>query len=401
MMKALIIGGGVCGPVTAMALQRAGWDAVIYESRERPLGDAGGYLTVATNGLDALRAIGCEGVVVQEGFPTRDIVMFNGAGKPLGRVPMGSTRDAGLISHTIKRAHLHRALHEEAARRGVRMEPGKRLTGARSLPGGGVRAEFADGSTASGDILIGCDGIHSKTRGIIDPSAPAPRYVGLLNFGGYVPGKSIGEAGAWHMFFGARAFFGYVPDDRGGTVWFANIPRAAATQPERDGTTGEQWRPWLAEWFAGDEGPMAELIGAGDLQLAADNTHDLPRVITWHRASMIVVGDAAHAPSPSSGQGASMAVEDGVVLAQCLRDVPGIDRAFAQFERIRRARVERIVAQGARSSSSKAAGPIGRMVRDRLLLLVFRYVVTPKSMAWIFEHHIEWAAPIASGARVA
>src|SRR5262245_43145775 len=124
-MKALIVGGGVCGPVTAMALQRAGVDAIIYESRERPLGDAGGYLTVATNGLDALRAIDCDGVVMDNGFPTRDIVMFNGAGKRLGRVPMGSTRDAGLISQTIKRAQLHRALHEEAARRGIRMELGK------------------------------------------------------------------------------------------------------------------------------------------------------------------------------------------------------------------------------------------------------------------------------------
>jgi 2-polyprenyl-6-methoxyphenol hydroxylase-like FAD-dependent oxidoreductase len=134
---------------------------------------------------------------------------------------------------------------------------------------------------------------------------------------------------------------------------------------------------------------MAELIASGDLQLAADNTHDLPKVHVWHPDSMIVIGDAAHAPSPSSGQGASMANEDGVVLAQCLRDVPGIDRAFSNFERLRRARVERIVAQGARSSS-KAAGPIGRIIRDRMLPLLFRYVVTEKSKAWMFEHHVDW-----------
>ena len=118
-MKALIIGGGVCGPVTAMALQRAGIDAVIFESREQPLGDAGGYLSVASNGLGALRAIEADRVVVQRGFPTREIVMFNGAGKPLAHVPIGSNHESGLVSRTIKRAHLHRALHEEAARRGV------------------------------------------------------------------------------------------------------------------------------------------------------------------------------------------------------------------------------------------------------------------------------------------
>lgn len=400
-MKALIIGGGVCGPVTAMALQRAGIDAVIFESRERPLGDAGGYLSVATNGLDALRAIDSDRLVVQRGFPTPDIVMLNGAGEPLARVPMGSNHESGLVSQTIKRAHLHRALHEEADRRGVRMESGKRLSNAHPIAGGGVRAAFTDGSSAIGDLLIGCDGIHSKTRSIIDPVAPRPRYIGLLNFGGYAPQKAIGESGAWHMVFGTRAFFGYVPDGLGGTVWFANIPRAAATEAEREQMTTEDWRAWLIDWFAQDHGPMAELIASGDLQLAADNAHDLPRVPAWHRDSMIVLGDAAHAPSPSSGQGASIAIEDGVVLAQCLRDVPGIDRAFAHFERLRRTRVERIVAQGARSSSSKAAGPIGRIVRDRMLPLVFRYVVTEKSMAWMFEHHIDWKGPVASNAKVA
>jgi 2-polyprenyl-6-methoxyphenol hydroxylase-like FAD-dependent oxidoreductase len=388
-MKALIIGGGVCGPVTGMALQRAGIDAVIFESRAQALGDAGGYLTVATNGLDALRAIDSDRLVTQRGFPTRDIVMFNGAGRPLARVPMGSTHETGLVSHTIKRAHLHRALHEEAARRGVLMESGKRLADAHPIAGG-VRAEFTDGSSATGDLLIACDGIHSKARTVIDRFAPKPRYVGLLNFGGYVQQKSVGEPGAWHMVFGTRAFFGYVPDGLGGTVWFANIPRAAATEVEREQMTVKEWKAWLIDWFARDHGPMAELIAAGDLQLAADNTHDLPKVPVWHRDSMIIIGDAAHAPSPSSGQGASMAIEDGVVLAQCLRDVPGTDRAFANFERLRRARVERIVAQGARSSSSKAAGPMGRIIRDRMLPLLFRYVVTEKSMAWMFEHHVDW-----------
>ena len=85
-----------------------------------------------------------------------------------------------------------------------------------------------------------------------------------------------------------------------------------------------------------------------------------------------------------------MALEDGVVLAQCLRDLSGIQNAFAAFERIRRNRVERIVAQGARSSSSKAAGPVGRILRDLALPFVFRHLVTEKSMAWMYEHHINW-----------
>jgi 2-polyprenyl-6-methoxyphenol hydroxylase-like FAD-dependent oxidoreductase len=387
-MHALIVGGGVCGPVTALALRRAGIDAVVYDARPGPI-DEGSYLTVATNGLDALRAIDAHAAVIDAGFPTPWTVLWSGTGKRLGRVPIGSTRSGREASHTIRRAHLQRALHDEAARRGVRIAYRKTLVGAETA-GARVRARFADGSDAVGDLLIGCDGVHSATRRVIDAAAPPPRYVGLLNFGGYTPGRAVGEAGAWHMIFGARAFFGYVPDRAGGTVWFANVPRHASTRAERDATSAGDWTRWLIGRFAADRGPAAELIAAGRLELAADNTHDLPSVPTWHRGPLIVIGDAAHAPSPSSGQGASMAIEDGVVLAQCLRDVSGVSNAFAVFEQVRRRRVERIVKQGARSSSRKAAGPIGRIVRDRILPLMFRYLVTAQSVAWMYEHHIDW-----------
>jgi 2-polyprenyl-6-methoxyphenol hydroxylase-like FAD-dependent oxidoreductase len=393
-MKALVIGAGVCGPVTAMALQRAGIDAIVYESHEPPTHDVGSYLTVATNGLDALRAIDAHLPVLRVAFPTDRSVLFSGNGKALGAVPLGSSGHRRDLSHTIKRAHLHRVLHDEAARRGVKIEFGRRLVG---VDGTGlqVEARFDDGSRAAGDCLIGCDGVHSMTRTIIDPRAPRPRYVGLLNFGGYTPGISVGEQGAWHMIFGARGFFGYVPDRAGGTVWFANVPRHPSTEAERKSTTGEEWKRSLIDLFAGDRGPAVDLIREGRLQLVADNTHDLPSVPVWHQAPLIVIGDAAHAPSPSSGQGASMALEDGVILAKCLRDVSGVQNAFSTFERLRRRRCERIVAQGARSSSSKAAGPIGRVLRDLMLPFVLRHVVTEQSTAWIYDHHIDWESRVA------
>ena len=395
-MKALIVGAGVCGPVTAVALKRVGIDAVVYDAHGPTAAGAGSYLTVATNGLDALRAIDAHGPVLQAGFPTSRTALFSGTGKRLGTVPIGSTRGERDVSYTLKRADLHRALHDEAARRGVPIELGKRLVGA-EVTASGVRAQFEDGSHAVGDLLIGCDGVHSVTRTLIDPGAPPPRYVGLLNFGGYTPGTAVGEAGTWHMIFGARAFFGYVPDAAGGTAWFANVPRHPSNRTERESTSAQQWRHRLIALFANDRGPATELIGAGRLQLIADNTHDLPSVPAWHKAPIIIIGDAAHAPSPSSGQGASMALEDAVVLAKCLRDQSSTQEAFTAFERMRRSRVERIVAHGARSSNSKTAGPVGRVLRDLALPLVFRHLVTEKSLAWMYDHHIEWNGSAASG----
>jgi 2-polyprenyl-6-methoxyphenol hydroxylase-like FAD-dependent oxidoreductase len=258
-----------------------------------------------------------------------------------------------------------------------------------------VVAAFADGGREQGDLLVGADGVHSVTRRLLDPAAPAGRYVGLVNFGGYTPDSAgTNEPGTWRMIFGRRAFFGYVADPAGGTVWFANVPRPAVTPAERAATTAGQWQRQLVELFAGDHGPASDLVAAGTLELAGDSTHDLPSVPTWHRGPMVIVGDAAHAPSPTSGQGASMAAEDGVVLAQCLRDLPSIPEALAAYEGRRRARVERIVAQGARTGSAKTPGPVGRVLRDLALPLVFKLLVTERSMAWIYDHHIDWDAPV-------
>jgi FAD-dependent urate hydroxylase len=395
-MKALIAGGGVAGPVTAMALQRAGIEAVVYEAYVPDGGEAGSYLTVATNGLDALRAIDADKPVLAAGFPTPTNILLSGTGRRLGAVSNGGRLADGTVSHTIKRPRLYRALHDEAAGRGIRIEYGKRLTGAEVTAGGGVVATFEDGTRATGDLLVGADGVHSATRRLLDPAAPAPRYVGLANFGGYTPGGAgAGEPGAWQMIFGRRAFFGYVDDPDGGTVWFANVPRPAVTPAERAATTPEQWQRQLVELFAGDHGPASRLIADGYLELAGDSTHDLPSVPTWHRGPMVIVGDAAHAPSPTSGQGASMAAEDAVVLAQCLRDLPTIGDALAAYEGLRRRRVERIVAQGARTGRAKTPGPVGRVLRDLALPLVFKLLVTERSQAWIYDHHIDWDTPVA------
>lgn len=111
---------------------------------------------------------------------------------------------------------------------------------------------------------------------------------------------------------------------------------------------------------------------------------------------MIVIGDAAHTAAPSSGQGAAMVFEDAVQLARCLRDRPDVPAAFAAYERLRRERVERVVAQGKRTSGTKVAGPVGRLVRDLALPVIARRVARDDgaSLAWLYDHHIDWAAPV-------
>ncbi|MGH9310243.1 MAG: FAD-dependent oxidoreductase [Vicinamibacterales bacterium] len=395
--KALIIGCGIGGPVAAMALQRAGIDAAIYEAHAQPADDVGLFLNVATNGLDALRTLDGHEQVLRDGFPTPRMIMFSGTGKRLGDVPNGGMLADGTTSLTIRRGLLHRALRDEAFRRGIRIEPGKRLIGVERRSNA-IVARFEDRTSAEGDILVGFDGLHSRTREILDRSAPRPRYAGMLSLGGIARATHVPPTpGAYHMIFGARAFFGYsVPRSRD-VYWFANLPRPVEPTPrELADTPSGAWKRELLELFAGDAGPAAAIVEATEDEIGAYPVHDLPAVPRWHDDRMVLAGDAAHATSPSSGQGASIAIEDALVLAKCLRDVARPKDAFAEYVALRRSRVERIVRYSSSVGRTKTAGPVARRVRDLVMPLALKWFASASAQSWMYSYHIDWNDRIAA-----
>jgi 2-polyprenyl-6-methoxyphenol hydroxylase-like FAD-dependent oxidoreductase len=297
-------------------------------------------------------------------------------------------------SRTLKRADLYAALRDEAVRRGVEISYGKRLTDA-SLKSDGVTAVFEDGSSATGDLLIGADGLRSRTRSLIDPAAPRARHLGLLNTGGFAPAglKVPGEPGVQNFIFGRRCFFGYLIHPSGEIWWFANPPSPKEPTPAELAAT--PWRARLLDLFKDDQGPMLPIIEATGHILPGWNTYDFPTVPRWFNDRMVIIGDAAHATSPSSGQGASMAIEDAVVLGQCLRDVPSTREAFATFERLRRTRVERVVAQGKRNGSGKAPGLVGAVMRDLFMPVMARRMEKKDMLGWITGHRLVWDNKVA------
>lgn len=417
MTSALVIGAGIAGPVAAMALQRAGIDVVVHEVRPTPPADEGTWLTIACNGLDALAAIGAHRVATSTGFATPANRLMSRKGTALRTFTIGDPLADGTVSHTVKRAHLARALAEEAERRGISIHRGRELVAATVTEHGRAMATFADGTTATADVLIGCDGIRSVVRDAIDPAAPPPRYVEMVNFGGRVPAEELDDlaltdAGVWHMSYGARAFFGHVVDPHGGAVWFANVPGPPIDRDDRARTSPATWRRMLEEVFADDPGPARFLVTRGVLEVAGDNVFDHPATPRWHDRSLVIIGDAAHAPSSISGQGAGLALEDAVVLAQCLRDVHPIPLALEQYEHIRRVRVERMVEQVSRGLTNKVPGRIaygaipvvgpliarserGRRwdaaARELALRAVYRWFITQRTAQWAYDHHIDWA----------
>ncbi|WP_375389445.1 FAD-dependent monooxygenase [uncultured Amnibacterium sp.] len=385
-MRALIVGGGVAGGAAALALEDAGIEAIVLERRDEAAAAGGSYLTLAPNGLAAAAALGVLPRLADVGFPTDTHLLVGASGTPLGRVSIGVPLASGLRGLTLRRSDLVGVLTAEAVRRGIAVRRGAAVRGV-----DGTTVELDGGERVDADVLIGADGVRSVVRSAIDPGAPAPRYVGLTNFGGITRGTPVAarlEQRAWTMVFGRRAFFGAHPTPAGDVVWFVNVPEPEIARDVRAATSGDAWRDRLAGLVAGDPGDAEHLIRAGVLELAGDSTYDLPTVPCWRRGSVVLIGDAAHAPSPSSGQGASLALEDAVVLARELRGAEDPATALARFESARRRRVERIVSAGARSSSSKIPGPLGMRVQEAVMRVLLRTVVTERGSAWMTGYRV-------------
>ncbi len=348
----------------ALAARRVGLDVTVLERRERLDPDEGSWITLAPNGLDALAVLGVLDAARTIGHPGHTNRLFGATGRLLGEVPLGTPLADGTVALTMKRSALSTLLAEAAVASGADLRLGAACAETEDRGRDGVRATLADGTSVAGDLLVGADGVHSRLRPALDPDAPPARYVGLTNFGGITRGA--GDTGlapeAWHFVFGHRCFTGAFPLAGGDVAWFVNVPRPQIGRDERAGTPETQWRAWLADLASTDVGPAADLIAAGTLELAGDNTFDLARVPTWRGPASVLVGDAVHAPSPSSGQGAAMALEDAVVLVGLVAR-HGLD-GTARYEAARRRRVEGIVRAGARSSSAKIPGPVGRRVME-------------------------------------
>lgn len=358
MTRILIIGGGIAGIATAMAAAKAGLDATVYEAHPHTDTDIGAFLTLASNGMLALAQIDAADPVTRVGFDLTAMRVLSDTGTELATVPLGGHADPLARYRCLRRAELCAALRAEAAGRGITVRHGKRLA-TRTEDSTGVTAHFTDGDTARGDLLIGADGLNSTVRTLLDPAAPAPRYAGQCVFYGYTTDARPPHVPARiEMLRGSTAAFGYTVSPEGETYWFARVPDPELSAQEITGGTVQRWREMLVAVLRKDTTPAADIVAATGEQLMATNARDLPVGMRWHRGRTLLIGDAAHAASPATGQGASMALEDAVVLAKALRDNGTIAAALQVYDRLRRPRVEGNIVNSARLTANLPAGDV-------------------------------------------
>lgn len=394
---ALVIGGGIAGPVTAMALQKAGIEARVHEAHPRNSDGIGGSLAIAPNGVAALEVVGAQDAVLAHAQPILRQAMAVG-GK---RVELPGLAGVSPLQ-LVRRGELHRALHATASDRGIAIVTGTRLMGVEESADG-IIARFADGSEAAADVLIGADGVRSTVRTLIDPDAPDAGYTGMLGFEGFADVAVPGGPDSMAFAFGKRAYYLYGPRPGGGTMWGANLPQERPlTLTEARERPVEEWLDVLRDIYADDDpgGELARRTRPEDLQVTG-SLHIMPPVPHWHRGRMVLVGDSAHAPSNTSGQGASLAIESAVEIARCLRDLPDVPAAFAAFEGLRRARVEKVAARAAKINHVKAPGPVTRLLMPVLMPMLMKLAMNPERTVGHEQRFvIDWNEPVA-GARAA
>jgi 2-polyprenyl-6-methoxyphenol hydroxylase-like FAD-dependent oxidoreductase len=387
----LIVGSGFAGTALALFLKRAGFDPAIFEARDAAEVDTGAFLYVAPNGVNVLKTLGVERTLEKDGFPTTGIAFYNRRGRRIGQLDNRDDRARyGAQGHVLKREHVFRVLRDEVLRQGIPIHYGHRLE--RLVEDEhGVIAQFQNGASVRGDALIGADGINSRTRQIIFPSAPKPRFTGLVDTGGFTFLPALkAQSSPQHMIFGKRAFFAYMVKPSGEVYWFSNVPWAKEpSRAELDQIAPEAWKTRLLELHAGDQDPVLEIIRSTPAEsLGKWPTREMPPMTVWHTGRVCLIGDAAHAISPSAGQGASLALEDAIVLAKCLRDAPKLEQAFSSFQSQRKARVDLIVRQARRNGDRKVPNPFVGWMMD-LMLPTFLKAAT-SGIDQMYGYHVDW-----------
>jgi len=362
----VICGAGIGGLAMAIRSAELGRRPCVLERRsEADVCQEGAFITLAPNGMNGLRVLGCYDAVRGSGIETTGIEICNAHGRRLGFADQADHGSAfGAPSVTMSRGSLTQALLRRARDAGIEVRFSKPLK-ALSRSRDGVRIELADGECCEAAIVVGADGLGSTVRAQAFPHYPRPHFTGLIGTGGITPTDLPSTDGVMRMTFGKTAFFGYLIDEERRAYWFTTYPADAPTTGVMD---GEALAEQIRRMHVSDPEPNRAILNAVHTIDRCYPIFDMPELPAWSGDRVVLLGDAAHAVGPHAGQGASMAIEDALVLAACLQGESTAQDAFKRYEHLRRPRVAEVVRLTARNGSQKSAtGRWSLLLRDLLL----------------------------------
>ena len=338
-MKVLVIGGGIGGLSTTIALRRQGFDVDVVE-RDPQWGIYGVGIIQPGNALRALDSLGLAEACVKSGAPIRGDRTWLADGE----TQVAAHEWPPLAPHLppgngLTRPKLHEILTSRTLESGADVRTGVTFSEIAPIDGH-VDVAFTDGERRRYDLVIGADGLYSKVRERLFGPDVKPRYTGQICWRYNLP-RIEGLEEIW-MFFGPEGSAGFVP--LGQDLMYiltieTPIPEWRA-RIEREGASNVYRR--RLESFAGPVAEAREQITDDDAVVL----RPIENIIVpapWHRGPIVLIGDAAHGATPHCGQGAAQAIEDGIVLAEELaKDVP-IAEALEAFTARRYERCRAIV----------------------------------------------------------
>lgn len=343
--KIIIVGGGIGGLATAIALRQRGCEVAVFEQAQE-LREIGAGLSVWPNATLVLSQFGLLPEVLNHSEVLERLQLRTWKGELLSDIK--TVADFKTPSVCIHRADLLSILAEQIPQRCVHL--GERFETFEER-GEVVIASFSGGRKVEGRALIGADGLNSTVRArILGPSKPIYRgYWACRGIADFSLPKQYSHTAIETWGSGQR--FGIEPMGRGRVFWYAT-----ANAPE--GQLGDQsgWKDELREKFRLWPSPIPEVIEATKREaILKHEIVDRQPVRPWGEGRVTLLGDAAHPTTPNLGQGACMAIEDALVLAQCLMRKGEIEARLRKYESLRFKRTEYITRE------SRRAGRIGQM----------------------------------------
>jgi salicylate hydroxylase len=349
-----IIGGGIGGLTAALALLRQGFDVEVYE-QSGELREAGAGVQMGANGSRVLHALGLEGALATVRFvPARREIRLWSTGEVFDWFDLGA---ASVARYGAPHLMLHRAdllnLLADAVRslKADAIHLSRRCLAVASTSEH-AEIQFQDGGTTRAAIAIGADGIHSQVRASLF-GRDAPEFTGCIAWRGLVPinrlPPSVSRTGGTNW-LGPRGHVLHYPVRRGELMNFVGMV-------ERDDWQVESWT------IAGTTSELANDFRGwhADVQAIIENLEVpykwglfvRPPMPRWSEGRVTLLGDACHPTLPFLGQGAVMAIEDGYVLAACLKKYAGDhEAAFTRYEALRQERTAAVVRKAAENRRS-------------------------------------------------
>lgn len=379
-----IIGAGVAGLASAIALARAGHNVSIFE-QARQIDEVGAGLQIGPNAVHALRQLDVWSALLPETVAPDQILIKDGcSARLLSKINLTKDFESrfGAPYRVAHRAKLISSLHKAAAGYPSIEIRTDCPVASYEASANQVIVHLTDGRTQGADALIGADGIHSTIRQILLNDGP-PDYSGHAIYRALLPMIDVPAATnktSVHLWLYPGGHVVHYPVNAGREL---NIVAAADSLWVEDGWHVKAERAELNRLFAQASPDLKDLLEAPS-QWRKWAGADRKPVDSWGSGPVTLIGDAAHPSLPYLAQGAAMALEDAVVLGQCCADGDDLALAFRQFEKIRRARTSRV------TKSSQHKGQIYHLKSFSALARNVAISALPSKMnlsrlSWIYD----------------